>query len=455
MCSCCSSARLPLSAKRAASGGPLPFRPRAPPDSVRLPVDAAGRVRYSFLRVSVAPDGPPMKRARGVHPLPLLTLVNFFNYLDRQVVYGMTDHIGEAFSLSGAEKGMLAFANLVVFALASVVSGPIADRVGPRKVIFLGVLVWSVSTIGSAISTSYAMLLVFRALVGIGEGAYGPSANALLCAAAPPDRRGRALSIYNVGMALGGAAGLVLGVKLAPVLGWRGVFWIAGGPSLLLALASAFIAAPHRLPRPHVLPARAYLLSPTYVIGLLAGILVTFGASALIFWGAELMKAERRMSANLTSGFIGFVGFVTVAGVLFGGHAGDTLNRRVRGGHALAIGLSLLFAIPAGAISLVVSSNLLFMALSALTAFFLAVYHGPSAAVVDEMGPPQFSATLQAVYLCGIHVLGNATAPPAVGWLADRSSLPLALQAAVAAFGLSGVFYMWVARRQRRIPPAW
>jgi MFS family permease len=400
--------------------------------------------------MSFAPANLPSTRARGVHPLPLLTLVNFFNYMDRQVVYGMTTAIGATFSLSKFDLGLLAFVNLVVFALASVVSGPIADRVGPRKVIFLGVLVWSISTIGSALAPSFHVLLVFRALVGVGEGAYGPSANALLCAAAPPDRRGRALSIYNVGMALGGAAGLVLGVKLAPLLGWRGVFWIAGGPSILLAIASAFIAAPDRLPRPHALPARAYLLSPTYVMGLLAGILVTFGASALIFWGAELMKVERRMSDNLTSGFIGFVGFVTVAGVLFGGHAGDTLSRRVRGGHALAIGLSLLLAIPAGAISLVVSSNLLFMALSALTAFFLAVYHGPSAAVVDEMGPPQFSATLQAVYLCGIHVLGNATAPPAVGWLADRSSLSLALQAAVVAFGISGVFYVLVARRQKR-----
>jgi len=402
--------------------------------------------------MSLAPAGRPGLRG-GVHPLPLLTLVNFFNYLDRQVVYGMTTAIGTSFSLSRFELGLLAFVNLVVFAVASLISGPIADRVGPRKVIFLGVLVWSISTIGSAVSTSYGMLLFFRALVGVGEGAYGPSANSLLCAAAPPDRRGRALSIYNVGMALGGAAGLVLGVKLEPILGWRGVFWIAGGPSIVLAALSAFVAAPDRLARPHALPARSYLLSKTYVVGLLAGILVTFGASALIFWGAALMKTERGMSENLTGGFIGVVGFVTVAGVIAGGHAGDTLNRRMRGGHALAIGLSLLLAVPAGAISLVVSSNVLFMVLSALTAFFLAVYHGPSAAVVDEMGPPQFSATLQAVYLCGIHVLGNATAPPAVGWLADRSSLSLALQVAVVAFGLSGVFYVMVARWQRKHPP--
>src|SRR3954447_6586374 len=89
------------------------------------------------------PSTPGAKR-RGIPPLPLLTLINFFNYVDRQVVYGMTPHIGAAFHLSNSKLGSLALVNLIVFALASLVSGPIADRVGPRKVISTGILVWSV-----------------------------------------------------------------------------------------------------------------------------------------------------------------------------------------------------------------------------------------------------------------------------------------------------------------------
>ena len=63
------------------------------------------------------------------------------------------------------------------------------------------------------------------------------------------------------------------------------------------------------------------------------------------------------------------------------------------------------------------------MILTAASAFLLSVYNGPSAAVVDELGPPQFAATLQAVFMFGIHVLGNAPAPPVVGWLADYYAL--------------------------------
>jgi hypothetical protein len=53
------------------------------------------------------------------------------------------------------------------------------------------------------------------------------------------------------------------------------------------------------------------------------------------------------------------------------------------------------------------------------------------------------------VFLFGIHVLGNAPAPTAVGELAKHSDLPRALMSAVVAFALSGVFFCIVARRQR------
>jgi MFS family permease len=400
-----------------------------------------------------APPADKQRRPRGIPPLPLLTLINFFNYMDRQVVYGMTPLIGDAFHLSGWQLGLLATVNLQVFAFASLVSGPIADRIGPRKVIFAGILIWAIATVGSALSTSYAMLLFFRALVGVGEGAYGPSANILLIADAPPEKRGRALGIYNVGMAVGGTSGLALGAILAPLLGWRGVFWLAGGPSILLALMAAFIAAPARLRRPVTLPARSYLLSANYVLALAGGILATFGASGLIFWARWLIVEERHFSVIGGSVFMGLVGLACgVGGVVFGGYLGDKLTHRWRGGHAMAIGLSMLIAVPFGIGCLTVSYKPAFMVLTALSVFWLSVYNGPSAAVVDELGPPQFAATLQAVFMFGLHVLGNSTAPPVVGWLKNYTTVANALLVTVLAFGLSGVLFVIVARRQRRMP---
>jgi MFS transporter, Spinster family, sphingosine-1-phosphate transporter len=392
-------------------------------------------------------------RPRGIPPLPLLTLLNFFNYMDRQVVYGMTDKISETFHLNQFQFSALAYVNLTVFALTSVISGRIADRVGPRKVIFTGVVVWSLATIGSALSHSFWVLLFFRGIVGVGEGAYGPSANTLLCADAPPEKRGRALGIYNVGMAFGATSGLVLGNSLTSFMDWHNVFWIAGAPSVLLAGAAWFVSAPERLPRPAALPAGAYLRAPTYVMAVAGGVLATFGASALVVWSKTLVITEKHLSVGVGSVYMAAVGLVCgIGGVIAGGYMGDAFTRRARGGHARAIGLSFLVGVPVGVVSLLVTNQPTFMALTAVAVFLLSVYNGPSAAVIDELGPPQFSGTLQGVSLFLAHILGNATAGPVTGFIADRSSTSFALQSAMVAFGVSGVLFMIVARRQRREP---
>ena len=104
---------------------------------------------------------------------------------------------------------------------------------------------------------------------------------------------------------------------------------------------------------------------------------------------------------------------------------------------------------PFGVASLLITHQVTFMALTAITVFLLSVYNGPAAAVIDELGPPRFAATLQSFAMFWIHVLGNAPAGSVVGWIADRSSVAFGLQAAVAAMGISGVLFMIVARRQK------
>lgn len=393
-------------------------------------------------------------RRRGIRPLPLLTAVNFFNYLDRQVVYSMTPFLEQAFHVTKFQLGWFSWVNLTVFAVTSLISGPIADRIGPRKVIVAGVIFWAIGTIGSATAISFPMLLFFRAVVGVGEGAYGPSANALLCADAPPHARARALGIYNVGMAVGGSAGLFLGAMLAPRIGWRGVFWIAGMPSFLLAILAGFISAPDRIERPHAEPARAYLLNPTFISCLFGGILVTFAASALLFWARALIIDERGFSVLMGSVLMLAVGLgCGIGGVMTGGYFGDRVGHRKKGGHALVVGISLVTAVPLGVGCLLIENKPLFALMTATCVFLLSIYNGPIAVVVDQLAPPRYSATLQAVFLFGSHVLGDAPAAAVVGLIAARATIGHSLLVAVAAFALSGVLFLYTARRQAHETP--
>ena len=383
--------------------------------------------------------------------LPLLTLINFFNYLDRQIVFGMLALIGEDLALSKLQMGWLGTANLLVFALVSIVSGPLADRFGPRVILFAAIGVWSLATIASAVAPSYEALLIFRALVGVGEGVYGPVSNAVLCAASPPDRRGRALGIYNVGMALGGTIGLVLGAGLAPLLGWRGALLIAGVPALALAAASLVVALPPAAAPTDRVGIRAVLTQPAFLIALAGGALATFGMSGLITWSGYLLGVERSLPHASVGIFMLIAGTVCGAGgAILGGWAGDAAKRRHAGGYSLAIGTSFIAGGFTALLALHTDPVAQFLGLIALTILLLSVYNGPAAAVVHEMVPPRFAATAQGIFLFGIHLFGNAPAPAVVGWIAEKSTVATALHVPVIAFLVSGVLFIAVAHCQRR-----
>jgi MFS family permease len=300
--------------------------------------------------------------------------------------------------------------------------------------------------------------------VGVGEGAFGPSANALLCADAPPDQRGRAMGIYNVGMALGGAGGgafaLVVGGSLAPWISWRGSLLVAGLPGFVLALMALRMAVPADLQEEVRLPARRYLLAPVYVLSVVAGVLANFGAGAIISWMPTLLVRERQLSSTLASAYLGVVAIVCGAGgVLVGGYAGDALSRRVRAGHALVVGVSFVASVPVGLLALFVPSQGAFLTLTAVAAFLFSVYNGPIAAAVDEMGPRAYATTLQANFLLLVTLLGNTPASLVTGRLSDlfhgavAAPLASALVIAMLAFLVSGLLFCVTARLQARRTP--
>src|SRR3972149_3435155 len=243
--------------------------------------------------------------------------------------------IGPDLSLNKYQLGLLATVNLLVFAASSMLFGPIADRFGARAVIFGAACVWTLATAASARAPSYETLLLCRALVGVGEGAYGPSTNALLCSAAPEDKRGSAMATFNVGMALGGLSGLVLGALLGPAIGWRPALLLAAVPGVPLTFAILRLAG--TTPVQHRTGASAWraMLSPTFLAVLGGGILGTFGARALIVWSERLLVQERQLSHAWGGALLRATGLLCGAGgVVAGGWGGGQVGAHPRGGHA-------------------------------------------------------------------------------------------------------------------------
>ncbi len=137
--------------------------------------------------------------------LAVLALVNFVNFADRQVFVPLLPLIRAHLALSDAQLGSLQTYLLAVLAAASLLFGFLADRLSRRAVIAFGIIFWSLATFASGMAGTFMFLLMSRALVGVGEGAYAPAAQSMISGAFPQERRAFAQAIFATGMLLGGA----------------------------------------------------------------------------------------------------------------------------------------------------------------------------------------------------------------------------------------------------------
>ena len=127
--------------------------------------------------------------------------------------------------LSDAQLGFLGgIAFALFYACAGIPIARWADTGSRRTIIALGILVWSVMTAFTGAARSFATLLMARIGVGVGEAACSPPAHSLISDYFPPERRGTALSIYALGIPLGGALGTLIGAWVADSFGWRMAF---------------------------------------------------------------------------------------------------------------------------------------------------------------------------------------------------------------------------------------
>src|SRR5947209_5910604 len=170
--------------------------------------------------------------------ITILMLVNFVNYVDRQVIFSLFPAIRHDFALTYEQLGYLATAFTVVLSLSTFPLGMLADRFSRRSVISAGVLFWSLATVFSGLAGSFRSLLTARALVGVGEAAYSPAGAAVLSATFPKGVRARIQGACDLGMFAGGATGIALGGIMAQSFGWRAAFFFVGIPGLVLGLSA-------------------------------------------------------------------------------------------------------------------------------------------------------------------------------------------------------------------------
>jgi len=176
---------------------------------------------------------PKRKLSTPVRVVLLLATAVCINYVDRGNLATAAPLIQDELHLTSTQLGILLSAFFYTYVAAMTPAGWLAERYGARRVLAVGVVIWSVATLLTGIATGVITLLLLRLLLGLGESTAFPSVSKALASEIPVSQLGLANGVMSFGYLAGPAIGTLIGGLLMARVGWRPVFVLFGCLSLL------------------------------------------------------------------------------------------------------------------------------------------------------------------------------------------------------------------------------
>lgn len=381
----------------------------------------------------------------------LLLAINLFNYIDRYVLAAVEPEIQAHFFApddpnAHALTGLLGTAFLVTYMISAPIFGWLSDRMSRWLIIGASVILWSAATAASGLAGTFAMLFALRLLVGVGEGGYGPAAPAIISDFFRIESRGRVLSYFYVAIPVGSALGYVIGGFVTSHWGWQTAFFVVAPAGVLLGLV-CFLQRDPRDQSRAVKSERATLRDyirlariKSYVWNTLAMTALTFALGGLAFWIPRYLQHRGLPPSSR----IVFGGMLVAAGITatpLGGLVGDLVRRRFSGAYFLVSAIGVMIAFPVSAAIVFVPFPLAWVFM--FVALFLLFFNtGPSNTAIANVTQPSVRAMAFAVNIFIIHALGDAAAPPLIGFVADRTNMDVAFLVVTATMFIAGVLWL-------------
>jgi multidrug resistance protein len=393
--------------------------------------------------------------ARKQYPMAALLILsglNFFNYVDRYVLFAVVPLLQKEFPRSDAEYGALTTAFFLCYMITAPFVGFLADRWSRKWIMIVGALIWSAATLLTAVTNSFEVLFIRHTIVGLGEATFVTVAPSFLADLFDERKRGRIFGWFYLNIGLGAAAGYMLGGYLGNSLGWRFPFYVAAAPGVILAFALAFLPEPPRGAKDLLedKPERGTLgglvRNGAFWTATLGMAMVTFALGGMSAWMPTFLNRTRQVplaEANLIFG--GITAITSVSGTLVGGWMGDRLLQKQKGAYYFVSAITLLAGVPALLLAIYSSGRLMYPAIF-IAEFLLFLNTAPLNAAVINSVSAVIRATAMAVNLFTIHLIGDAASARIIGEISDHSSLQTGFLSAVAAV-LVGVVILFVGIR--------
>jgi len=377
----------------------------------------------------------------------VLMLAYVCSFVDRTILGLMIEPIKADMNLSDFEISLLAgFAFALFYTGLGIPFGWLADRSDRGRLVFWGVIVWSIMTAACGMMRSFGGLMATRMGVGVGEATLSPSSYSLIPDLFPREKLGTAGSIYASGLTVGGGLAMILGGAAVqafanmgetslPVIGqvqpWQMAFLFVGAIGIPVALLTLTIRDPRRDAGPIAIADKAGVGETFSYLWQHRGayLPVLFGYStmvivsyALVIWIPTFFIRTHGMNpaeVGLTLGSMMLFG--GTAGLLAGGFISDWLSRR---GHVDAPIRVILFSVVSQAPFFIgatlAGDRSLSLALMAVAVFLLTLNGGLQGATFQLLTPKRMHGQMVAIYLTVANVVGLGIGPIVTGVLTDK-----------------------------------
>jgi MFS family permease len=358
--------------------------------------------------------------------LAVLFLVNVLNYYDRTALGAVVEPLRAEFGISDAQIGALGTLFIVIYAVAGLPFGRLADTWSRRKLMAIGVTVWAGLTALGAAASSYAFLAATRLGVGVGEAVCAPAANSWIGALVPAGKRARAMAGFMMAVPIGIMLSSSITGPAAQAWGWRKALALAAVPAILLAPALLWLREPEdeRRSKSGALGSPLSLLKiPALVWIAASGAILNFALYSFTSFLPAFLKRYHGMSvaqAGLWSGLGS--GAAGVAGALLAAFWGDRVITRLGNGRLLLSAGASLVATPLAwaAIALPAGESTMALALIMPAYGLLQMYYGLVYAAINDVVEPGLRGTAMAGYLMVTYLGGAAFGPLVTGLLSDH-----------------------------------
>jgi MFS family permease len=387
----------------------------------------------------------------------VLSAINLLNFYDRQAPGALVEPMRREFGLSDTQIGLLGSMFIWVYALAGVPLGRVADVWSRKKLLAIGVAVWSALTAASGLAASFSFLVFTRLGVGVGEAVCAPVGTSWIGDLFPPQRRARVLSLFMLGVPIGGALSFLLCGPIAQAWGWRTALVSAAAPAIILVPLLLLVKEPARGASEDTAEDTSegkseetseeksentsHGSSATEANGagkrsiyavlrirtlwwiILSGALLNFNMYALATFLPAFMTRLHGYSvarAGVTCGMVYLIG--GVFGGLVGGHLGDLVAGNARNARLWMAAIVALLGAPIMYYGITRPAGL---AVPALVAFALGygalnTYYGPVYSSIQDIVPADQRGFTMSVYFMAMYLCGASFGPLLTGGLSDH-----------------------------------